>query len=73
MKLHGTITANLEDAIASAQRLRGHPVYTDTIGYWQELVRETRRIRMDRAESERAQLDALIVRLETEILARDRR
>jgi len=72
MKLHGSITANLENAIASAHRLRGHSVYSDTISYWQELIREARRIRMDRNETERARLDALIVRLETELISRER-
>jgi hypothetical protein len=72
MKIHGTITSNLEEAIKSAQRLRDHPIYADTLGYWQELLREARRRRMDEMENKRAALDVLIVRLENELAVRAR-
>jgi hypothetical protein len=72
MKIHGTITSNLEEAIKSAERLRGHPVYADTLAHWQELLREARRRRMDEQETRRVPLDVLIVRLENEIALRER-
>jgi polyhydroxyalkanoate synthesis regulator phasin len=73
MKLHGSITANLEGAIASTQRLRGHLVYSDTTRYWRELVREARRTRTELPENERLRLDALVARLEGEMIERERR
>jgi len=73
MNLHGSITANLEGAIASSQRLRGRPVYSDTIRYWRELVREARRTRTELPESELFRLDALIAKLEGEMIERERR
>jgi hypothetical protein len=42
MKLHGTLAANLEDAIASAERLRGRRIYSDTLDYWAELLSQAR-------------------------------
>jgi hypothetical protein len=61
MRLHGTIGSNLQDAIASAKRLRGHPVYPDTLAYWNELLHEARR---SRSEGGSAALDGLIAQLE---------
>ncbi|HEY0270553.1 MAG TPA: hypothetical protein VGC10_06155 [Sphingomonas sp.] len=72
MKIHGTMTSNLEEAIRSAERLRDHPVYSDTLAYWQDLLREARRRRMDEPENKRATLDVLIVRLENELAIRAR-
>ena len=43
MKLHGTIDANLQAAIASARRLRDHPVHADTVQHWRDLLHQARR------------------------------
>ncbi len=72
MKIHGTIASNLEEAIKSAERLRNHPIYADTLAHWQELLREARRRRMDEQGHKRVALDVLIVRLENELLVRER-
>ena len=72
MKLHGTLNANLTDAIASAERLRGCPIYPETLGHWNDLLREARRIRADQQEHQRAPLDMLIARLESQIALRPR-
>lgn len=64
MKLHGTIGTNLQDAIASAKRLRGHPVYSDTLAYWNELLHEARRSRGELDEHGRVALDVLIAQME---------
>jgi hypothetical protein len=72
MKIHGTITNNLEEAIKSAERLRDHPIYADTLAHWQELLREARRRRMDEQDNKRVALDVLIVRLENELAIRAR-
>jgi hypothetical protein len=71
MKLHGTIMSNLQDAIGSAKRLRGHPVYPDTIAYWNELLREGRRYRAELDDADRAPLDAAIVHLESALAERN--
>jgi hypothetical protein len=70
MTLDGPILDNLERAIASARRLRGHPVYKDTLTYLGELLQEARRIRLDLAFAQREQLDAAIVALESELAER---
>lgn len=43
MKLHGTIDANLQAAVASARRLREHPVHSDTVQHWRDLLHQARR------------------------------
>ncbi len=43
MKIHGSTEANLTAALRSARRLHGHPVHTETIGHWTELLHITRR------------------------------
>lgn len=70
MKIDGTITDNLRLAIASAQRLRGHPVYPDTIAFWRALLHEGRRARASAAGADLAALDALIESLEHELAER---
>ncbi len=72
MELHGTLGANLQNAISSAERLRGHPVYPDTLKYWTELLHEARRTRSEISEPERVVIDRLIARLETIMSERDR-
>lgn len=47
MESYGSILDNLANAFASARRLRGHPVYQDTLIYWDDLVQEARRLRQN--------------------------
>jgi hypothetical protein len=72
MKLHGTLATNLQDAIKSAERLRNHPVYPDTLTYWADVLREARRGRIDIVESERLAIDRLIARLATLLIEHSR-
>jgi hypothetical protein len=44
MRLYGTLATNLQDAITSAERFRGHAVYPDTVTHWADLLREARMI-----------------------------
>ncbi len=67
MKFHGPILDNLTNALASARRLRGHPVYKDTLAYWGELIQEARRIQRDPSYEQVAELEAAIVSLEVEL------
>ena len=43
MKIEGSLRANLLAAIASARRLRGAPVHSDTKDYWVRLAEHGRR------------------------------
>jgi hypothetical protein len=70
MQLGGSILDNLDRAVASARRLRGHPVYKDTLVYWGELLQEARRVRLGPAFAHREQIDTLIVQLEGELVDR---
>ena len=50
MDLDGTLADNLRAAIVSAERLSGHPVHQDTLGFWRELlshVSSRKRLRPD--------------------------
>ncbi len=70
MKFHGPILDNLNNAIASARRLRGHPVYKDTLAYWNELIQEARRVQRNPAYEQADPLEAAIVSLEVELTER---
>ena len=43
MELHGSIGLNLAAAINSARRLKGHPVHSDTLKHWTDVLGEARR------------------------------
>jgi hypothetical protein len=72
MELHGTIAANLRAAVASAERLQGHPVYKDTLAYWTDLLHKARRARDRDVAIESDEVDQLILKLETALAARSR-
>jgi hypothetical protein len=67
MELHGTLAKNLSSAVQSARRLKGHPVHTDTLAYWADLLHHARRELTDDASVD---LRALIAELETELAGR---
>jgi hypothetical protein len=67
MKIHVTILANLQAAITSAGRLRGKPVYRETLVHWTELLSEARRSRPDLDARDIPTLDALVTQLEAEM------
>ena len=70
MNLSGSIFENVANAVTSARRLRGHPVYKDTLTYWAELLQEARRARKDLEGSPLRALDEAIVNLEAELSER---
>jgi hypothetical protein len=68
MELHGTIVDNLQAAVASAKRLRGHPVHKDTVTFWQDLIAQAR---VEVHEQTQApEIESLIVTLEGELADR---
>ena len=70
MKIDGSILDNLANAFASARRLRGHPVYQDTLIYWADLMHEARRVRQDSSCTQSDALGAAIAKLESELTER---
>jgi hypothetical protein len=73
MELHGSMIDNLNNALASARRLRGHPVYQDTLTYWRDLVQEARRLRQNPACVQSEAIGAAIASLEGELAERNSR
>ena len=70
MQLHGSILENLERAIASARRLRGERVYSDTLTYWRSLVDEGLREQARTSGATSASLEAVIATLKSELVGR---
>jgi hypothetical protein len=70
MELHGTILENLQNALASARRLRGHPVYKDTLLFWAELLTAARQERARATPAEAVRIEALVAHLESELAER---
>ena len=66
MKLHGSLINNLQAALASAKRLRGHPVHRDTITFWRDLLALARSEMPE--QTSRAQVENLVAALEGEIV-----
>ena len=70
MEMHGTVVANLTSAIASAKRLRGHPVHPDTIAHWSDLLHHARRELSTDQSPDRLALMQLVAELEAELADR---
>jgi hypothetical protein len=70
MDIEGSLRDNLQAAVASAKRLRGHPVYTDTQAYWSKLLALARSERASHEPADRAQIDLLIAKLQQELAER---
>jgi hypothetical protein len=72
MDFEGTLASNLQAAITSAERLRGHPVHRDTLEFWRELLAFARsRKRM--AEGSRAEVEGLVAELQLLVAAHEER
>jgi hypothetical protein len=69
MKLDGSVTANLEAAVRSAQRLRGQKVYPETLQFWSELLATARHVMGTMIDSETPRIASLADQLELEIRA----
>jgi hypothetical protein len=67
MDLHGTIASNLTSAVQSARRFRGHPVHSDTLDHWSELLVHARQAL---AQGSTEPIQILIVDLESELAGR---
>ena len=67
MELHGSLTSNLQMALDSSNRLRGHPVHRDTMTFWSDLIREARARRAAGVGPDDPDVEKLIAQLETAI------
>jgi hypothetical protein len=65
MELHGTISDNLKMAVESSRRLKGHPVYRDTLQFWSDLIKEARAKRGTKQIGDSGRVDELIAELES--------
>ncbi len=45
MDLHGSLAENLQAAVNSARRHKDHPVHSDTVRFWAELLQHARSLR----------------------------
>jgi len=67
MELHGTLASNLQMALDSSKRLRGHPVHRDTLAFWSDLIGEARARRAAGEDPDDPDVERLIAELETAI------
>ena len=65
MEIHGSITSNLQAAVVSSRRLKGHPIHRDTLQFWSDLLSEARATRAAAVGSDEPELEQLIAELET--------
>jgi hypothetical protein len=70
MELHGSIIENLTAAVQSAQRLRGHPVYRETLQFWRALLAQAR-VEKRVNPVEQGTVDHLVAKLQSELTDRD--
>ena len=67
MELHGSLALNLQMALDSSNRLRGHPVHQDTLTFWSDLIGEARARRAAGVDPDDTDVERLIADLETGI------
>ena len=67
MELHGTLAYNLQLALDSSRRLRGHPVHRDTLAFWSDLIAAARASRAAGDAADDTDVERLIAELETAI------
>ncbi len=69
MELYGTPEENLRAAIASVKRHEGHPVRTETVQFWSDLLQHCRAEKL-RGPANGAVLDPLIGQLDAALAIR---
>ena len=70
MKLSGSVLDNLQAAVTSARRFRGHPVHAETLQFWRDLLGYARQVKADQPAEEEQRIDEALVQLETELADR---
>jgi hypothetical protein len=72
MVLEGSLAQNLEAAVKSARRLRGHPVHNDTLTFWMELLAHGRAQIASCAGPEAGVVEQLLASLQDELAEREK-
>jgi hypothetical protein len=67
MDLDGSVARNLTSAVQSARRLKDHPVHSDTLGHWTDLLHHAR---LELATGSTEPIQSLILELEKELADR---
>jgi hypothetical protein len=70
MTLDGSIHDNLKAAAESSRRLKGHPVYKETLGFWTDLLALTREEKRRHPERDWTEVDRLVATIEQNLLDR---
>ena len=70
MELSGTVLENLQAAVTSARRFRGHPVHADTLQFWRDLLGYARQVKADHVADEERRIVEALIQLETELADR---
>ena len=70
MKLDGSLISNLEAAVQSSQRLRGQPVYPETLQFWSDVLATARDVLGTTVASNVSRIASLANELEAEIRER---
>ena len=69
MELYGSLADNLRAAIASANKHQGHPVRTETVLFWTDLLQHARSVKAE-GSAEAVGIDTLIAQLDDAVTAR---
>jgi hypothetical protein len=72
MILDGSLAQNLEAALKSTRRLRGHPVHKDTQIFWVELLAHGRAQLRSCSEPEAEVIEPLLANLADELSEREK-
>lgn len=67
MDMHGALASNLQMALDSSKRLRGHPVHRDTLVFWSDLIGEARARRAAGEDPDDPEVERMIAELEAAI------
>ncbi len=69
MHLHGTLADNLQAAVDSSKRHRKHPVHSETVKFWAELLQYARSLRAE-GHPEALAIDPLLAELDLAVAER---
>jgi hypothetical protein len=67
LRLHGSLSSNLQAAVTSAERLRSSRIYPETLSFWSQLLDYASNEKDKVPPSELGRVDYLIDRLEAEV------
>jgi DNA-binding NtrC family response regulator len=69
MELSGNLTDNLQAAVDSSKRLAGHPVHSETVQFWADLLQHARTLKAD-GHVDASAIDPLLAKLDLAVTER---